>query len=175
LDGYLDAPTGAVSESITGFSLARGVLGCGSLSLDFVRPDEKMMPANSASEVKTLLVEETAVQGNGEGPGLELGALAARPLLLVLHVREIIEQESLHVSVWGSCDGKDWTQKPLFLFPQIFYAGATPAALDLAQRTDIKFLQARWQVNRWGRGYPRPHFLMSVEIQELNAGAEPSK
>lgn len=128
------------------------------------------MPSNITSEIKTLLVPEAIVETGGEGPALELGALAEKPLLFVLRVTEIIEQESLHVSVWGSCDGKDWGQKPIFLFPQIFYAGATPAALDLAQRPDVRFLQARWEVNRWGRGYPRPHFVMRVEIQELNAG-----
>jgi hypothetical protein len=128
------------------------------------------MPTDSASDLKTCLVQETAIEGNGEGPALELGALAGKALLVVLRVTEIIEQESLHVSVWGSRDGKDWTQNPLFLFPQIFYVGGTPAALDLTQRPEIKYLQARWGVNRWGRGYPRPHFVLSVEIQQLDAG-----
>jgi hypothetical protein len=140
------------------------------LEFGLVLAECKRMPPSTTSETRTLLVQETAVEGGGEGPALELGALAAKPLLVVLRVTEIIEQESLHVSVWGSRDGKDWSQKPLFLFPQIFYAQATPAALDLTQRPEVKFLQARWEANRWGRGYPRPRFVMSVEIQELNAG-----
>jgi hypothetical protein len=120
--------------------------------------------------MRTELLPETAIDAGGDGPAIELGALVAKPLMIVLRVSEIIEQEALHVSVWGSRDGKDWSQKPLFMFPQIFYAGATPAALDLSQRPEVKFLQARWGVNRWGRGYPRPHFVMSVEIQELTVG-----
>lgn len=104
---------------------------------------------------------------NGEAAAFELGTRAAKPLLLVLRVSEVIEQESLHVSVWGSADGKDWGQKPLFLFPQVFYAGAVPAALDLTQLPAVKFIQARWDLNRWGRGYPRPHFVFSLEVQEL--------
>jgi len=36
----------------------------------------------------------------------------------------------------------------------------------LGQRPDIKFLQARWEVNRWGRGIPRAHFRFAVEVQE---------
>jgi hypothetical protein len=126
------------------------------------------MISDTSSQLKNLLVPEIAVEMNGEGSALDLGARAGKPLMLVLRVTEIIEQESLHVSVWGSPDGKDWGQRPLFLFPQAFYAGPSPAAIDLKQRPEIKFLQARWEVNRWGRGYPRPHFLFSVEIEELN-------
>ena len=73
----------------------------------------------------------------------------------------------MQVSLWGSPDGKDWGTKPLFLFPERFYQGTTPAALELSQRPEIRFLQPRWQVNRWGRGYPMPRFKFSLEIQNL--------
>jgi hypothetical protein len=96
-----------------------------------------------------------------------LGGLAARRLLVVLRLADIIEQEDLHVSVWGSPDGANWGEKALFWYPQKFYRGVTPASLDLRQRPEIKFLRARWEVNRWGRGYPLPYFKFSVEIQEL--------
>jgi hypothetical protein len=122
------------------------------------------MAADTTSETAIFLVQETTVDSRGEGPALELAGKSGQSLLIVLRVREIIEQESLHVSVWGSRDGQDWGSKPLFLFPQIFYAGSTPAALDLSQRPEVRYLQARWEVNRWGRGYPRPHFVMSVEV-----------
>jgi hypothetical protein len=120
--------------------------------------------------VSYLVPPETVVETAGAGEVFDLGALAARSLLVVLRVADIIEQESLHVSIWGSADGKEWGDKALFWFPQEFYRGARPAALDLRQRPEIKFLQARWEVNRWGRGYPRPHFRFSVEIEELAAG-----
>lgn len=96
--------------------------------------------------------------------------MAGKPLLLILRVSEVIEQESLHISVWGSPDGSDWGAKALFWFPERFYRGVTPAALDLRQRPELKSLQARWEVNRWGRGYPRPYFKFGVEIQELPPG-----
>lgn len=108
----------------------------------------------------------TAVEGSGQGAPLELGALAGKPLLLVLQIGEVVEQESLHVSIWGSVNGQDWGTQALFWFPQRFYSGVTPAALDLGQRTDIRFLQARWEANRWGRGVPRPHFEFAVEVKE---------
>ena len=125
------------------------------------------MISDTSSQLKTLLVPETTAEVNGEGSALDIGASSGKPLLLVLRVNEVIEQESLQVIVWGSPDGKNWGQKPLFLFPQVFYAGAVPAALDLTQRPEVKFLQARWDLNRWGRGYPSPRFVFSVEVQEL--------
>ena len=124
----------------------------------------KTMDSTTASETGTFLVQQTTIDSRGEGAPLDLGARTGQQLVLVLRVKEVIEQESLHVSIWGSSDGKDWGQKPLFLFPQVFYEGSTPAALDLTQRPDVRFLQARWDVNRWGRGSPRPHFVMGIEV-----------
>jgi len=127
---------------------------------------------NSSATVKQdvgyLAAPDTVVDENGEGPGFELGSRAGKPVLVVVRITEIIEQESLLISIWGSADGKEWGTKSLFQFPERFYRGLTPASLDLSQRPEIKFLQARWAVNRWGRGYPRPYFKISVEIQEAS-------
>lgn len=120
--------------------------------------------------VAYLVPQETVVETAGGSPAYVLGPLAGKPLLIVVRITDMIEQQSLHVSVWGSADGKDWGTKALFWYPQKFYRGVTPAALDLRQRPEIKFLQARWEVNRWGRGYPRPYFKLAVEIQELATG-----
>jgi len=120
-----------------------------------------------ANTVVTYLVPAGKMaEGSGESAPLELGALVGKSLLLVLQIAEVLEQESLHVSIWGSADGQNWGTQALFWFPQKFYSGVTPAALDLAKRPEIKFLQARWETNRWGRGIPRPHFRFAVEVQE---------
>jgi hypothetical protein len=118
------------------------------------------------SSVGYLVPAGTTAEGSGQGAPLELGGLAGKALLLIVQIDEVLEQESLHVSVWGSADGQNWGTQALFWFPQKFYSGVTPAALDLAQRPDIKFLQARWELNRWGRGIPRAHFKFAVEVQE---------
>ena len=123
----------------------------------------------TAATVNYLVPPESVTETPGESAVLDLTALAGKPLLVVLRITDVIEQESLHVSIWGSADGKDWGKKPLFWFPQQFYKGATPAALDLQLRPEVKYLQARWGVNRWGRGYPRPHFGFAVEIQGLQS------
>ncbi len=120
--------------------------------------------------LKYLVPPDTVVETDGSGSPFQLGDLASKRLLIVLRITEVIEQESLHVSTWGSADGQAWDAKALFWYPQQFYCGATPAALDLRQRPEVKFLQARWEVNRWGRGYPRPRFKIAVEVQELAGG-----
>jgi len=124
-------------------------------------------PSTGSFETHYLVPRESVVETDGQSVPLELGSLAAKTLLLVLRVEEAIEQESLHISIWGSADGQNWGNQGLFWFPQKFYCGVTPAALDLRQRPELKFLQARWAVNRWGRGVPRPHFKFGVEVQEV--------
>jgi len=114
-----------------------------------------------------LIAPETRVEKDGASSAYELGALAGKPVMIVLRITEVIEQESLHVSVWGSPDGKEWGQEALFWYPQKFYQGVSPAALDLRQLPGVKFLRANWEVNRWGRGEPRPLFEFGVEIQAL--------
>jgi hypothetical protein len=120
------------------------------------------------SSVRYLVPADTTAEGSGQGAPLELGVLTGKALLLLLKIDEVLEQESMHVSIWGSADGQDWGSQALFWFPQKFYSGVTPAALDLGQRADIKFLQARWEANRWGRGIPRPHFRFALEVQEAS-------
>ncbi len=146
-------------------------LGCASMErfyfAAFGNPRMSVSPTTRAT-TNNMVPPETAVESNGSGPAFELGSRAAKPVLVILRITDIIEQESLHVSVWGSPDGQTWDAKALFWYPQQFYRGVTPASLDLRQRPEIKFLQARWEVNRWGRGYPRPYFKFAVEIQELS-------
>jgi hypothetical protein len=117
-----------------------------------------------------LVPAGTVVETAGARPAFELGSLAGKQVLILLRITDVIEQESLHVSIWGSTDGQGWGDKALFWFPQEFYCGAKPAALDLRQRPEIKFLQARWEVNRWGRGYPLPSFTFALEIEALATG-----
>jgi len=115
-----------------------------------------------------LVAPETATDTAGTGEAFDLGPSAGKQVLIILRITDIIEQEALDVSVWSSADGKDWGAHPLFTYPQKFYRGVTPAALDLRQRPEVRFLQARWDVNRWGRGYPRPYFKFTVEVQEID-------
>jgi hypothetical protein len=125
-----------------------------------------MSPSAMAEPAIHHLLPRTVTETKGESQPYALGELAGKSLVMVLRVTDIIEQESLHVSVWGSADGKEWGSKALFWYPQRFYRGITPAAVDLSQRSDVKFLKARWELNRWGRGYPVPRFEFSLEVQQ---------
>ena len=73
------------------------------------------------------------------------------------------EQESLLVSLWQSEDGLEWEAKPFAQFPQKFYAGTH----QLVVSPSAKWIQARWQVNRWGRGALKPRFTFYVFIESL--------
>jgi hypothetical protein len=114
-----------------------------------------------------LIPEKTRVTAKGEGPAIALNDASHRVFLLTLNIAGVIEQESLDVSIFASADGTTWPAKPLETFPQKFYRGQHPMLLDLRQQPDIKFLRARWDVNRWGRGEPAPMFEFSVSIKEV--------
>jgi hypothetical protein len=109
-----------------------------------------------------LVPPDTQVEANGNGPVLELGSSAGRAILLTLGITKIVEQESLDVSVWGSADGKEFGTAALLALPQKFYVGVHAGLLDLSQHPDVKYLQARWKVARWGVGSSQPMFAFYV-------------
>ena len=73
-----------------------------------------------------LVPAGTISEGSGHGSPLELGALAAKPLLLILEIAEVLEQESLHVSIWGSADGPNWGAQAVFGFRKNSTAASHP-------------------------------------------------
>jgi len=120
-----------------------------------------------------FLVPEITVEASGEAEPVELGESAAKAFLLTLAITRILEQQSLDVSLWGSADGADWGAKPLAAFPQKFYQGVSQLLLDLRAKPEIKFLRAKWSVNRWGVGSPKPRFSFLLQLQEqVLAGVE---
>ena len=113
-----------------------------------------------------FVVPEITVEANGEGEPIELGESAGKSFLLTLAVTRIVEQEALDVSLWGSADGTDWGAKPLTAFPQKFYQGVYQLWMELREKPEVKFLKAKWVVNRWGVGQTKPRFSFLVKIQE---------
>lgn len=116
-----------------------------------------------------LVPAKTVVNAKGDGPVVDLSGAGNRVFLLNLHITEIVEQESLDVSIQGSADGVAWNPKPLTHFPQKFYRGEHPLLLDLSAQPEIKFLRAHWEVGRWGRGSETPMFEFSLGIKEVPA------
>lgn len=114
-----------------------------------------------------LVAEKTVVNAKGDGPAVDVSSAGNRVFLLNLNITNIVEQESLDVSVYGSADGAAWTPKPLTNFPQKFYRGQHPVLLDLSAQPNIKFVRAHWEVGRWGRGSETPMFEFSVSVKEV--------
>ena len=40
--------------------------------------------------------------------------------------------------------------------------------LDLTDRPDVKYLRAKWRVNRWGKGDPKPLFTLYLFAQDMS-------
>jgi hypothetical protein len=116
-----------------------------------------------------LVPEKTVVSAKGDGPAVDISSAANRVFLATLNITSVIEQESLDVSIFGSADGTAWGQKAIDSFPQKFYRGPHPLLLDLTGQSEIKFLRAHWEVNRWGRGDATPMFEFGVQLKEVPA------
>ena len=116
-----------------------------------------------------LIAEKTVVSAKGDGPAVDVSGATGRIFLLTLEITQIIEQESLEVSIHGSADGAMWGAKAVVTFPQKFYCGESPLLLDLTAHPDVKFVRAHWEVGRWGRGTETPMFEFGVRLKEIPA------
>ena len=115
-----------------------------------------------------FLLPESTVREAGTGPEISLGSQQGGTLILTLGITRIIEQESIDISIWGTADGSDWGTKPLVSFPQKFYCGTYQVILDLSDRPEIKSIRAKWAVNRWGKGDPKPLFTVYLFVQQMD-------
>ncbi len=114
-----------------------------------------------------LVPAGTAVSDKGDGAALDLSLTDNRTFLVTLQISDVVEQEAIELSLFGSSDGTNWDAKPLVTFPQRFYPGEYPALVDLSPNPAARFVRAHWEVNRWGRGSQTPHFVFSVRIREV--------
>jgi len=115
----------------------------------------------------SLIPADTRLESSGNGAPLNISETVSRTFFCTLTVTEQIEQESLDVSLWGSPDGQDFGKRPLLKLPQQFYRGTTKMVLDISFRPEVKFLRARWELNRWGRVAPTPMFVASLQLEEI--------
>jgi hypothetical protein len=73
--------------------------------------------------VPQVLLPEQIAQSDGIGPKVDVRADQGTLLVLTLSIDQVAEKEGLVLSVWGSSDGRDWSQKPLLTLPQKYYCG----------------------------------------------------
>jgi len=114
-----------------------------------------------------LIPHDTRLEASADGASFNISESATRTFLCRLAVTDQIEQESLDVSIWGSADGETWPKRPLLKLPQQFYRGTTKLVLDLSLRPEVKFIRARWDLNRWGRVAPTPMFVAGMDLVEV--------
>ena len=114
-----------------------------------------------------LIPADSRLEASADGASFNISESETRTFLCRLAVTEQIEQESLDVSIWGSADGETWPKRPLLKLPQQFYRGTTKLVLDLSLRPEVKFIRARWDLNRWGRVAPTPMFVAGMDLVEI--------
>ena len=115
----------------------------------------------------SIIPPQTKLESNADGQSFDISATTTRTFLCQLTVTDQLEQESLDVSLWGSADGQDFGKKPYLKIPQQFYRGTTKMVLDLSLRPEVRFLRARWELNRWGRVAPTPMFVAGLTLTEI--------
>jgi hypothetical protein len=115
----------------------------------------------------SIIPPQTKLESNADGQAFDISATSTRTFLCELTVTDQLEQESLDVSLWGSADGQEFGKKPYLKIPQQFYRGTTKMVLDLSLRPEVRFLRARWELNRWGRVAPTPMFVVGLTLTEI--------
>ena len=116
-----------------------------------------------------LVPANTVASAKGDGASVDISGASNRVFLVTLTITEIIEQQSLDLSIYGSADGAAWGAKSMAAFPQEFYCGEWPLLLDLTARPEVKFVRAHWEMARWGRGTETPRFQFGVTLKEVPA------
>jgi hypothetical protein len=114
-----------------------------------------------------LVPEKTAVTAKGDSEALDISAASNPVFLLTLSIDEVVEQESIEITLFTSADSTTWEAKPVATLPQKFYVGEYPVLVDLTAIANAKFVRAHWDVNRWGRGATTPRFVCGVRIREV--------
>jgi hypothetical protein len=114
-----------------------------------------------------LIPAGSKLESNGLGESFDISSSESRTFLCRLTISEQLEQESLDVSIWGSPDGQNLGKTPLLKIPQQFYRGSTKMVLDISLRSEVRFLRAKWELNRWGRVSPTPMFVAELLLEEI--------
>src|SRR5262249_55084692 len=103
----------------------------------------------------SFLLPETVTRHDGASAAVSFDQLPD-PVRLTLGITQIVPQESLEVSIWGSADSERWTE--LAPFPQKSYCGTYSLVLDIARHPTVRYLRAQWKMGRWANRNSAPLF-----------------
>jgi hypothetical protein len=118
--------------------------------------------------ISQFLVEDTAIQGPGEGPAFDTRAFEGHPFSIILGITHAIEQESIEIDLLASDDGVNWQSRPVFSFPPKYYCGTYEASL--AQLRE-RYVKPVWRASRWARGDDKPFFRFYLLAQPVRVRA----
>jgi hypothetical protein len=125
------------------------------------------MPEN-AMLCEVLIPAGTVITAKGDSPTVDISSAENRVFLLTLKVSEVVEQEYMELSLYGSADGKTWGAAPFATFPQCFYTGEYPTLLDFSADPETRFVRLHWEVARWGRGELAVRFVSEATLREVS-------
>jgi|CZKS01.1.fsa_nt_gi hypothetical protein len=115
------------------------------------------------------LVPQCVEKNDGIGPLIDLGTLGGKLLVVTLGINDVVEQEALAISIWGSSSGTDWGPKPLLTFPQKSYCGAYATILNLTKNPAVRFLRVQWTMSRWTQRNSDLMFGFYVSLEEVHS------
>ncbi len=118
-----------------------------------------------------LVPPNTVVTAKGDSEPLDISGTGSRVFLLTLSISSVVEQEAIEVGVFTSADGTTWDTKAAASIPQKFYPGDYPLLLDLSATPTARFVRARWELIRWGRGSTTPKFEIALRLREISSEA----
>ena len=116
------------------------------------------------------LLPSSLRQENGIGPGIDLGKHRGQLLQVTLVISNVMENEGLIVSIWGSIDQSDFGVRPILSFSPKFYCGVYTTFLDLTKYPNLRYLRAVWTMNRRGAQHRPPMFGFHISAQESRLG-----
>ena len=120
------------------------------------------------------VVPPCAAYSDACGPVFELSpSEQGKLLVLTLAINAVLEHETFFVSIWGSPNAEAWETTPLVSFPPKSYCGVYSILLNLAARPDIRYIRAKWKMQRWEKttGDVMFDFYLSVELSALGWAA----
>lgn len=101
------------------------------------------MPQLSCAPTK-YLIPERIENTDGVGPAIDLGELQGKLLVVTLGINDVLEEEGLAISIWGSSSGTGWGPRPLLSMPPKSYCGVYATILNLARHPEVRFLRVQW-------------------------------
>jgi len=119
--------------------------------------------------IDVQIVPKSVTNTSGAGEAFEIAGAANRVFLVTAEMTRTLEQQSLEVALEWSTDGAAWGR--MAVLPQQFYPGSAELALDLTRLPEVKWVRARWELGRWGRGSTQLECEFSVRMRELSADA----